>query len=333
MPTLPFPIRVAVIGCGGIAGAHMSAYAKLTDRFRVTALCDIDAEKLNKRTAQLPSPPPHFTDWREMFSQASDSIDAVDICLPHHLHAPAIIDSAKAGKHVLCEKPMCIDVKQADAIAQAVSAAGITYMSAHNQLFMPAVREAKKRIDAGELGRVMVIRSQDCFVANSTRPQWRWRADLHTQGGGELIDTGYHPTYRLLHLAGSSPAAIRATFARFKQDIDGEDTASVQVRFENGTIGEILTSWAFANPFGTHQIHIIGSEGQLYGSENTLYHLPIDAKEPTRQDFEPVETFQAEIEHFGDCLHTGTPPIHGVKEGRAVLDVLLAAAESAEGWR
>src|SRR5262249_1725208 len=148
----------------------------------------------------------HFSDWKGMLREMGDGIDAVDICLPHHLHAPAILDAAAAGKHVLCEKPMCTNLADADRIAGAVKSAGITYMSAHNQLFMPVVQEAKRLIDEGAIGRVRLVRSQDCFLAGGGKSNpfaGSWRAKLETQGGGELIDTGYHPTYRLLHLAGS----------------------------------------------------------------------------------------------------------------------------------
>jgi predicted dehydrogenase len=120
---------------------------------------------------------------------------------------------------------------------------------------------------------------------------------------------------------------------RFALNIDGEDTASVHVRFQNGAIGEILTSWAFFNPYGTHQIHVIGEKGQIFGSENTLYHLPNGYSEPAKRTFKEVNTFEAQIGHLVDCLREGTRPLHSVEEGRAVLELILGASESAEGWQ
>jgi predicted dehydrogenase len=271
-----------------------------------------------------------------MLKDMGGEIDAVDICLPHHLHGAAIIDSAAAGKHILCEKPMCTSLAEADQIAAAVKKAGITYMSAHNQLFMPVVQEAKRMIDAGEVGRVLWLRSQDCFRAggeNANPFKGSWRANAKTQGGGELIDTGYHPSYRLIHLAGSPVAKVQGTMGRYVQPIEGEDTASVQVRFESGAIGEILTSWAFPNPWGTHHIHIIGEKGQIFGSDNTLYHLPKGYSDPAKRTFGEVNTFVAEIEHFANCLQQGKRPIHSVEEGRSVLELILKASESADGWQ
>lgn len=327
-------VRVGLIGSGGISNAHAQGFLKYADKIRCVALCDVSPENLKKRSDQLGGGVRTFADWKVMLSEMRDEIDAVDICLPHHLHGPAILDSAAAGKHILCEKPMCTSLEEAEQIERAVAAAGVTYMSAHNQLFMPVVQEAKKLIEAGAIGRLYWLRSQDCFLAGGGSDPFKgsWRASLKTQGGGELIDTGYHPSYRLLHLAGSPVASIHGTMGRYAQNIEGEDTASVQVRFENGAVGEILTSWAFCNPYGTHQIHVIGERGQIFGSENTLYILPSGAKEPEKREFPPVNTIVAEVGHFADCLRTGARPIHSVAEGRAVLELILKASESARGW-
>jgi predicted dehydrogenase len=325
-------VRLAIVGAGGISGAHAVGINAHQDKVVCIALCDVSDDNLKKRSDQLGGVKAQFKDWKKMFEAMGDDIDAVDICLPHHLHAPAILDSAAAGKHILCEKPMCMSVKEADQIAAAVKKAGITYMSAHNQLFMPVVQEAKKMIDGGAIGKVEWLRSQDCFQAGVAGFRGTWRAKTKSQGGGELIDTGYHPSYRLLHLAGSPAVSVRGSMGRFLQEIEGEDTASVQVRFANGAIGEILTSWAFANPFGSHQIHVIGEKGQLFGSENELNHLPAGYSQPAKMQFKPVDTFTAQMAHFADCLREGKRPLHSVEEGRAVLELILKASEDAQGW-
>src|SRR4029079_11877606 len=110
-------------------------------------------------------------------------------------------------------------------------------------------------------------------------------------------------------------------------------TASVHVRFASGAIGDILTSWAFPLPHGTHQIHIMGEQGEIFGSENTLYHLPRGGKDPPRRDFGDTNTFEAEIAHFADCLREDKRPIHSVEEGRAVLELILKATQTAGNWQ
>jgi predicted dehydrogenase len=326
-------VRLAIIGTGGISRVHADGVLAHGDTIECTALCDINGERLQARSEQFGGVPALYRDWRRMLAKGGDAFDAVAICLPHHLHAPAILDVAAAGKHILCEKPMCLSLAEADRIATAVKRAGITYMSAHNQLFMPAVQEAKRMIEAGELGHIRWLRSQDCFQASVAGFRGTWRSQRKYQGGGELIDTGYHPTYRLLHLAGAPVVGVRGSMGRYLQEIEGEDSASVQVRFANGAIGEILTSWAYGNPYGSHQIHVIGDKAEVFGSGNELNVLPAGYSQPAVRRFRDVPTFTLQMGHFADCLRSGTRPPHSFEEGRAVLAVILAAAEDARGWQ
>ena len=326
-------VRLAIIGAGGISSEHAKGVLHHKDKIECVALCDVSEANIDTRAKQLGSEPRRFNDWKKMLAEMGSGIDAVDICLPHHLHAPAIFDAATAGKHILCEKPMCISLDEADRIVEAVKKAGIIYMSAHNQLFTPALLEMKRMIDAGELGNVYWIRSQDAFIVPADVLQGQWRSQVKLQGGGELIDTGYHPTYRLLFLAGSQVAAVRGTMGRFRMQLEGEDTASVQVRFANGIIGEIFTSWAMPRPHGTHDLHIIGEKGEVFGTGSRVYHLPTGEKTPTEKTLPEVHTFSAQIGCFADCIREGKRPPHGPEEGREVLRVILKAAESAEGWQ
>jgi predicted dehydrogenase len=326
-------VKVALIGAGGISGEHAKGILKHADKIECVALCDVSEANLEARATQLGNNPKRFSDWKKMLAEMGDGIDAVDICLPHHLHAPAIFDAAAAGKHILCEKPMCINLEEADRIVEAVKKAGIIYMSAHNQLFTPALIEIKRMIDAGELGRIYRIYSQDAFLAPKEAFKDKWRARVKTQGGGELIDTGYHPTYRLLYLAGADIAEVRGTMARFVQPIQGEDTASVQVRFKNGVIGEIFTSWAMPRPYGTHHLHVMGELGELFGTDNLVYHLPTGFKTPSEKTLPNVQSFHEQMRCFADCIRTGQRPPHGAEEGQQVLQVILKASENAEGWQ
>ena len=326
-------VRLALIGAGGISGAHVGGILAHQDKIECVALCDVSETNLETRAKQLGAEPARFQDWKKMLAAMGDRIDAVDICLPHHLHAPAIFDAAAAGKHILFEKPMCINLEEGDRIIEAVKKAGVIYMSAHNQLFTPALREMKQMIDDGAVGKVRWIRSQDSFILPSSVLKGQWRSSVKLQGGGELIDTGYHPTYRLLYLAGANVAAVRGTMARFAQEIEGEDTASVQVRFTNGVIGEIFTSWAMNRPHGTHDLHVIGDRGEVFGTGNKVYHLPTGEKTPSEKVLKEIDTFQAQMGHFADCILKGVPPPHGPEEGRQVLQIILKATESAEGWQ
>lgn len=325
-------VRVALIGAGGISHAHARAMLQIPEKIVCTAICDLVEINGNGRNQQLGGAAKLYRDWRMMLEEMGDEIDAVVICLPHHLHAPAILDTVRAGKHILCEKPLCINLEEADRIVEAVRDSGICFMAAHNQLFLPVVREARRLIDTGLIGEVRWLRSIDAFL-NSGISADQWRANTRFQGGGELIDTGYHPTYRLLYLAGSPVAEVKAVMGRFQLPIEGEDSASVVLSFANGAIGEIMSSWAWQAPHGSHQIHVLGSEGQLFGSNNVLYHKDNDDPEPHKHELAPTDTFAAQMEAFADCiLHQQRPP-HSVEESRTVLQVILNASKDADGWQ
>ena len=326
-------LKVALLGAGGIAGVHVQGILAHADKLECTALCDVSDAALELRSKQLGNDPARYHDWDTLLAEQKD-LDAVIIALPHQFHAPAILAAAGAGKHILCEKPMCMTLAEADAILDAVARAGVTYMSAHNQLFTPVVREAKRLLDEGLIGRLRWLRTQDCFVAPATSMRNTWRGSVASQGGGELIDTGYHPSYLLLYLAGAPLAEVRSSMSRFHMHIEGEDTASVQVRFQNGVLGEVLTSWAMPLPYGTHKLHLVGDRGELFGSSNILYYRPTGFAEPAERVLPAVaSTFTEEIGHFADCLQNGTPPLHGAEDGRAVLELILKATESAAGWQ
>ncbi len=326
-------MRIGLIGAGGIAQAHVNGMLANPGKVECVAICDVVDANIENRAKHFATPPARFADWKTMFASMGDQLDSVVICLPHHLHTPAILDAAAAGKHVLCEKPMCINLAEADRIVETVRRTGIIYMSAHQQLFSPALRAVKALIDAGKLGRVQWLRVQDAFRAKPEGFAGTWRAKLGTQGGGELIDTGYHPTYQMLYLAGTEVAAVRATMGRFLQPVEGEDTASVQVRFADGAIGEIFTSWAMRRPYGAPDIHVVGDKGEAWCLGWDVGYLPLDAEKPELTTVEAKHAFNEQMGHFADCVLSGAKPPHGAEMGREVLRVILRAAENAEGWQ
>src|SRR5205085_12149235 len=141
---------VGLIGAGGIAGAHMKGYLENPETTELVAVADPVPANAERRAELVGAAT--YPGYLQMLQEAD--IDAVDICLPHHLHKDAIVAAAGAGKHILCEKPLCLSLKQADEIARAVDKSGVTVMCAHNQLFDPAIRRARQMLDEGMLGRI-----------------------------------------------------------------------------------------------------------------------------------------------------------------------------------
>ena len=263
-------------------------------------------------------------------------MDAVDICLPHHLHADAIVAAAEAGKHILCEKPLCLTIEEANRVERAVGAAGITLMCSHNQLFLPPVVEARRLLRQGILGTVYQARTTDSFFNEFDPSNMGWRAHRETSGGGELIDTGYHPTYLLLHLIDSEPVEVVAILSRHRLAfMEGEDSAEVVVRFADGAIGTLTTSWAFEAAGCTEKFSVVGEAGSLWSDGLALFHKPrggevVQLIEPAGDS---IETIGQSVLDFVACLREGRRPIDTEVEGIKVLKVILGAYASAEQGR
>lgn len=324
-------IRIGLVGCGNISRAHLRGWQRIPEKAAVVAAVDNDQRRLDWVSEQVPG----IGCYSSLGSLlASAEVDAVDICLPHDLHSSAILSAAGAGRHVLCEKPLCTSLDEARDIELAVGEAGITFMCAHNQLHWPSIEAARAVLDEGGLGKVLVIRTVDCFRrrlgANEQRLPGTWRADPKRAGGGELIDTGYHPLYRLLYLASSGPVAVSAMTGRYHlTEMEAEDTANLIVGFDDGSTGSVLTSWAIAPPAGSAPFQVLCERGELFGDPTSLT-LRYGDFPPVRKEFSAVDAFAAEVEHFADCLLDGRSPRQGVAEGLAVLRVILAAYEAAE---
>jgi predicted dehydrogenase len=320
-------IRIGLVGCGGIVGAHVPGLKAVEGRAIVSAACDVSADNAKRRASETNPDAAIYSDWKAML--ADDVVDAVDCALPHHLHRDAIVDAANAGKHVLTEKPLCTSLDEAKDIEAAVKANGVILVCAHNQMFEPAPRTARKWIREGKLGRLFSLRTVDCFFAGGGNPvNWGWRGKLDTCGGGCAIDTGYHPTYMLISLANSEPVEVVSMLANYNQPtLEGDDSAQTMVRFANGAVGTLQTSWGYHVPNGHWQIHAIGEHGQIYGRGNTLHFQPLKGETETHE-LQPENGFVGEIKHFVDCIETGAQPEQGLYEGVTVLKVILGGYQS-----
>src|ERR1700694_6059521 len=174
-------ISIGLIGCGGITATHIRGYLRIPEQVKVTAVSDVVAKNAETR-AQEVGGAEIFSDYNEMIAKAD--IDTVDICLPHHLHKDAIVAAARAGKHILCEKPLCLTLAEADEIRSALAASNVTLMCAHNQIFLPTVQRAKELLSEGLLGPIYEVRTSDAFRHAWDMPGATWRSKRETMGGG-----------------------------------------------------------------------------------------------------------------------------------------------------
>ncbi len=337
-------LRIGLIGCGGIAQAHWNGFKACAGRAELAALADVSAANRAWFKQHAPDAA-EYDDFHELI--AREKLDAVDICLPHHLHHPCILAAIRKGLHWICEKPLCLSLAEAADIEKAMAGTRLVGMSAHNQAFFPALLEAKRLIDDGQIGPVYTIISEDCFIMGLPAPgalpgtaPWSavapgtWRADKAKMGGGELIDTGYHPTYRLLFLAGSEPTHVAAVTATYRsKHMQAEDTATVLVGFANGITGVVRTSWAMPLPAGHYPFHVVGQNAELYGTADELFYKPVRFGEPARMTFPHVDTFEAEIRNFIDCIETGQQPLQTYVDGIRVLKIILKSYEFVAGQK
>ncbi len=336
-------VRVGIVGAGWMGHAHARAWQSNAPRGEVVAIADVSPERARHLAAQIADRAvPVFADLGTMLADAD--LDAVDICLPHHLHTDAILTAARASKAVLCEKPLCTTLDDAALIHKTLQETGTPFMAAHNQLFQPSLVEARRLLAAGILGKPFVIRSieagQNRGFAAKARPveigggesPWVWRADPRRMGGGEVIDTGWHATYRLLALAGERPVEVAAMMDRFAvTQLAAEDTGVILVRFASGVIGEIITSWAFGMVGGWH-FEVAAEHGSLAGGKTRLVHQLHSWPEPiefAKLADDLPHTFASEVTHFLDVVQHGEPSQASFEHAARVLQVTLAAYTAA----
>jgi predicted dehydrogenase len=139
-------LRIALVGCGIISESHILAYRQHADRARITVCCDIDAAKAQQRAA-LVGEARAVTSFEAVL--ADPEVDAVEICTPHHLHTDAVIAAARAGKHILCQKPLAKTIGECDAMIAAAREAGVVLFYGEIMRTMPAAVMAREAIAAG----------------------------------------------------------------------------------------------------------------------------------------------------------------------------------------
>jgi predicted dehydrogenase len=336
-------LKVGIVGSGWMGHVHSRAWKSNSPRAEVVAVADVSPERTRNLAREFGDREvATYPDLATMLVEAD--LDAVDICLPHHLHADAIITAARAGKAILCEKPLCTSLDDAVAIRAALDESGVVFMAAHNQLFQPSLTEARRLLASGALGRTFVIRSVEAVQnrsfstgavpkeLGSGESPWVWRADPQRMGGGEVIDTGWHATYRLLALAADRPVEVTAMMDRFAvKQLTTEDTGVLLIRFASGAIGEIVTSWAF-NPVSGWHFEVAAEHGSLAGSRTRLVHQLHGWPEPVEFTTFPDElpqNFASEITHFLDVIQLGAAPQASFDHAARVLQLTLGAYTAA----
>ena len=238
------PIRLGLIGCGGIVGiAHGPGYRSIPELVQVTALADPVGDNLQQMGQTLAVPPERrYAGHRQMLEHAE--LDAVTIATPHHLHAAHAMDAAAAGVAVISEKPMATSVEEAQQVLAAVERHGVPYAVVHNFLFTPGMERARALLAEGAVGTPFFGRAKSLFNKTDDRadPRNEWRAS-RAAGGGAINDTAYHEIYLLETLVGSPVRYVEARVATQHFAFDVDDLALLLLEHEGGALSTVATSW------------------------------------------------------------------------------------------
>ena len=271
------PIRVGVIGTGFGASLHLSALRENSD-FDTVAICSRRPERA--RAAALDHGiPAHLADYREL--ARNDTIDAVIVASPPHLHHAMVIAALEAGKHVVCEKPMARNLAEARDMQRIADRVGTVAMVNHQLRFLPIRMRIHELINEGYIGEphaasVMVHRSS---LNDPHERPWGWLMEQE-KAGGMLGATGAHYLDALRWWFGEVKAVAGAVSTMVRQrrlpdssamaKVDADDNFSVILRFANGALGTIHVS-ATSGHEGDEEVTLSGSEGTLQVRQGRLW--------------------------------------------------------------
>jgi predicted dehydrogenase len=247
--------RIGIIGCGGIADAHMRGYREAGAE--VVAVADVHPATLARRQQEWAVSKGHL-DYRDLL--ADPEIDAVSVCTPNAYHHEATLHAAKAGKHVLCEKPISMHLGQAREMIEHCDDAGVVLQIGHHLRSLAASVQAKKMIDRGDIGRITFARfrqTHDWGGAATVRPSF---ATIASSGGGTLLDNGCH-MFDLARFMGGNVVDVSARIATLKFDVEVEDTAVATLGYESGAIGQVESAWTATG--WQESFWVFGTEGSL----------------------------------------------------------------------
>jgi predicted dehydrogenase len=271
-------------------------------------------------------------DWRDLVNDPE--VEAVYVATPVHLHAEQALAAAKAGKHVLCEKPMALNAAECAAMNAAAEANGVRLGVAYYRRFYPAVERVAEILRSGELGEP-VLAQMNAFERFDPAPDHprRWLLDKNLSGGGPMFDFGCHRIEVLLNLFGP-PVRVRAVTGNvlFKREV--EDTACAVFQFERGTQAVLSVTHAAHEPRDT--LEIFGSLGSVRADVLNDGRLRVKTAAGERVESHPphANVHQPLIDDFARSVVENRPPRVDGREGQAVsgvLDLIYAVAASAAG--
>lgn len=335
-------IRIGLLGCGKIARLHAAGYKTAADLAQVVVCQDeYNLAWAEKFAADFNAEA--TTSWQSVVER--NDVDAISVCLPPYQHREIAVAAAQAGKHVLVEKPMALNLAECKEMVAAAQAAGTVLMVGQNQRFQPEHVQIKQLLDEQAIGRVVALRF-DCnqFVKHMYPPDsWIFHKEL--SGGGMVAQTTVHKIDLMRHFFGEIDEV--SAFTGYTglnpnyQPGGNEDIAAILMNFANGIVGEAFYL------FAAHKVPIPTATGELtifYGEEGIIHNvmgwhmystkIPQYSGGVTRLDIHQypyMDSVVAEVRHFLDCIRDGQEPLTSGRDNlgtMAVVDAIYQAAET-----
>jgi UDP-N-acetyl-2-amino-2-deoxyglucuronate dehydrogenase len=334
------PTGVAIIGTGGIAEAHIFAYQKEADRVRIVALVDIDRSRAEAAAARY-GIDTVSDDYREVLGR--DDVEAISICTPPFTHVEISCEAIRAGKHVLCEKPVAPVLSGLDAIDEAQKGSGRVFSGVFQLRFGRGAQQLRLLLDEGRFGRLHLGLAETLwFRDDDYYNSVPWRGKWAMEAGGATVSQAIHLIDLLLWYFGE-PERVFAEAGVFRTPTEADDVSVAVIRFSSGAIGQITST---VSAFGEERsrVELYGSElgAVSQGSAYSATSEPFRLSSPESAVAEGAQHYadqlfpsgyrvlhRGAIRDFLDAIREAREPLAGIDACRTALQVTAAIYKSA----
>jgi len=325
-------LGIGIVGLGRIANTHLDAIRQMTDSVELAGVVDVREDLVEQFASKTGATP-----YLSLNAALEDPrIEAVIVCLPHHLHAPVCKQIAEAGRHVLVEKVMALDVAEGEAMVAAAEANDVRLMVAHSRRFNRHLQNLKERIASGEIGRVLnLLYTFTVKFSSASAPPW-WRSEAST-GGLIYPMVGSHTLdFTLWMMDDREPVSVYAAGSSSNPEFEGDDDATVIVSFADGTHA---TNFLSINTHpAKHGALIVGEAGSASFSRSGShggrllgvgsFEVYVNDEKVGSGESEPHE-FVGQLSEFVAAIRERREPLSSGKSVIKQLRLIAAARESA----
>lgn len=322
-------VKLGILGAGlAVKLLHWPALQQLPGMFRTVAVCDIELSAAQDTAALVGSTPRITTDWNELLNDPQ--VEAVLISLPIHLNAPAMRAAVRAGKHVICEKPLAASLRQAESLMAELRHAPVVLEIAENFHYRDDLKQARRWMDAGDIGTVVIISITAAFWSDTSEGfgSTPWRHD-HQYRGAAIADGGVHHAAALRELGGEVEQ-LQAFIKDVHPVLGGPDSLVMNLRFRSGALGQLLFAGAVRPARATFDaVTVLGSEGNISINKGVA-SLQRANGETVNYKAEDPSGYIGEFRNFYTAITANAPVVSSLEEAFADWRIIMGALDSAE---